>query len=70
MLTLSRKPNETIDLFFGDELLGSITVTKVQGHKVSLGFEGQPDLIIRRREVTEAIERGDLQLHKEEPAAA
>ena len=59
MLNLSRKRNETIDLVLNGELIGTVTVTKVSGQKVQLGLEGQPELIFRRREVTEAIERGD-----------
>lgn len=66
MLNLSRKPNEKIDLFFNGEIVGTVTVTKVAGKKVQLGLDGQPELIFRRREVTEAMERGE----REETAAA
>ena len=49
MLTLSRKPGQTIDIEGGI----SIHVVKIRGSRVQIAIEAPKELIITRREVTE-----------------
>lgn len=51
MLVLSRKINEIIDVGHGV----SVTVVEIRGNKVRLGIEAPLDVIVHRREVSEAI---------------
>jgi carbon storage regulator len=53
MLVLSRKPGETIML--GADI--EVTVVRVKGDRVHLGFKAPLDLPIHRREVYDAIQR-------------
>lgn len=53
MLVLARKKDEIIDL----EGLGFIQVIEIRGDKVRLGLDFPRDVIVHRREVTEAIAR-------------
>lgn len=55
MLVLSRKRNESI------VINGKITimVVDIRGDKVRLGIEAPPEVPVHRREVYEAINRGE-----------
>lgn len=56
MLVLKRKLNQVVCI--GDDV--RITVTKVRGDSVYLGFEAPRDLAVHREEVYEAIRREAL----------
>lgn len=53
MLVLSRHKNEIIDI--GPNV--SITVVEIRGDKVRIGIDAPKDVVVHRREVTEAIKR-------------
>ena len=55
MLVLYRKKNETIVI--GDDI--TITVVELRGDKVRLGIEAPKDVPVHRREIFDAIHRGD-----------
>ena len=55
MLVLSRKINETI--IINDNIV--ITVVDIRGDKVRLGIEAPKDVPVHRREVYDAIKRGE-----------
>jgi len=52
MLILERLPDETV--YIGDDV--KVTVTKVRGNKVWLGFDAPRSLPIHRGEVRDAIQ--------------
>ena len=59
MLVLSRKMEESIDVDGGSEFGGvTITVVEIRGDKVRLGIEAKHYRSIHRREVQQAINRG------------
>ena len=55
MLVLSRKKNESI--IINDNIV--ITVVDIRGDKVRLGIEAPKDVPVHRREVYDAIKRGE-----------
>ncbi len=55
MLVLSRKKNEVITI--GDNI--TIVVIEIRGDKVRLGVEAPKDVAVHRREVYDAIKRGE-----------
>jgi carbon storage regulator len=55
MLVLSRKPHETIVV--GDDI--EIRVVEIRGGQVRLGINAPPDVGVYRRELWEAIRRGE-----------
>jgi carbon storage regulator len=56
MLVLSRKLNESIVI--RDNI--AITVVEIRGDKVRLGIEAPKEVPVHRREVYEAIKRGQV----------
>ena len=56
MLVLSRKRNESIVI--NSDI--TIVVVEIRGDKVRLGVEAPKEVPVHRREVYEAIKRGDL----------
>jgi carbon storage regulator len=61
MLVLSRKANESIVI--NDDIV--ITVVQIRGDKVRLGVEAPKEVPVHRREVYDAIKRGET---KPQPA--
>jgi carbon storage regulator len=59
MLVLSRKKNESIVI--NDEI--TIVVVEIRGDKVRLGVEAPREVPVHRREVYDAIHRGDATVH-------
>lgn len=57
MLVLSRKKNESIVI--NDDI--TIVVVEIRGDKVRLGVEAPKEVPVHRREVYEAIKRGQLE---------
>lgn len=55
MLVLSRKKNETINI--GDDI--TIVVVEIRGDKVRLGIEAPKEVPVHRKEVYDAINRGE-----------
>lgn len=55
MLVLSRKKNESIVI--NDDI--TIVVVEIRGDKVRLGVEAPKEVPVHRREVYDAIRRGD-----------
>ena len=55
MLVLSRKKNESI--IINDNIV--VTVVGIQGDKVRLGIEAPKEVPVHRREIHEAIKRGE-----------
>lgn len=60
MLVLSRKRDQVVEVRFksGDRL--RVLVKDIIGGRVTLGFEGSPDMVIHRAEVWDRIDRGVL----------
>jgi carbon storage regulator len=56
MLVLSRKKNESIVI--GDDI--TIVVVEIRGDKVRLGVEAPKEVPVHRREVFDAIHRGEV----------
>ena len=54
MLVLSREVNELIDLFVGDVHI-ELCLVDIRGDKARIGFNAPDEVIIHRREITEAI---------------
>jgi carbon storage regulator len=57
MLVLSRKKNERITLGSNAEI--EIVVVEIRGDKVRLGINAPKELPVHRREVYDAIKRGE-----------
>lgn len=57
MLVLSRKKNESIVI--NDDI--TVVVVEIRGDKVRLGVEAPKEVPVHRREVYEAIKRGQLE---------
>ena len=55
MLVLSRKKNESI--MINDDI--RVVVVDIKGDKVKLGIEAPKEIPVHRREVFEAIQRGE-----------
>lgn len=70
MLVLTRKSKEKISIGKKNKVV--VTVLKVQGDQVSLGFEADRDTPIYRMELLEAIEaeNEDGAIQKEEPVSS
>ncbi|MEE2705443.1 MAG: carbon storage regulator CsrA [Planctomycetota bacterium] len=66
MLVLSRKKNESIVI---DDTI-TIVVVEIRGDKVRLGVEAPREVPVHRREVYEAIKRGDTAGAPADPAPA
>ncbi|MFP6611854.1 MAG: carbon storage regulator CsrA [Pirellulales bacterium] len=64
MLVLSRKKNESIII---DDTI-TIVVVEIRGDKVRLGVEAPREVPVHRREVYEAIKRGDAAGAPADPA--
>ena len=60
MLVLTRNINEQI--IIGDKI--TITVVSVHGDRVRLGIDAPKEVPVHRREVYEAIQRGDAMAEK------
>lgn len=58
MLVLSRKPNEVLTLETSDGLI-TVTVTELLANRVKLGVEAPRNVSIHRKEVYDAIKRGE-----------
>ncbi|MCA9102914.1 MAG: carbon storage regulator CsrA [Planctomycetales bacterium] len=65
MLVLSRKKNESIVI--NDDI--TIVVVEIRGDKVRLGVEAPKEVPVHRREVYDAIQRGDAN-HREADESA
>ena len=63
MLVLSRKKNESI--IIDDKI--TIVVVEIRGDKVRLGVEAPKEVPVHRREVYEAIQRGEAAGEKKAP---
>ncbi|MDA0659641.1 MAG: carbon storage regulator CsrA [Planctomycetota bacterium] len=61
MLVLSRKKNESIVI--NNEI--TIVVVEIRGDKVRLGVEAPKEVPVHRREVYDAIKRGELEQRHE-----
>lgn len=58
MLVLKRHVNEEVVLLVGEELIRlRVLWVHPSDFKVRLGFDASPNVVIRRREVHDAIER-------------
>lgn len=58
MLVLSRHMNEIVDVTMPDGTRVEIVVVDIRGgDKVRLAFSAPPEVVIHRREITEAIAR-------------
>ena len=55
MLVLSRKKNESI--IIGDNIV--VTIVDIRGDKVRMGIDAPTEIPVHRREVYEAIQRGE-----------
>ena len=66
MLVLSRKKNESIVI--NDDI--TIVVVEIRGDKVRLGVEAPKEIPVHRREVFEAIRRGQAAPGKEDSGKA
>jgi carbon storage regulator len=64
MLVLSRKKNESIVI--NDEI--TIVVVEIRGDKVRLGVEAPKEVPVHRREVYDAIRRGEAAPPSSAPA--
>ena len=62
MLVLSRKKNESI--IINDNI--TIVVVEIRGDKVRLGVEAPKEVPVHRREVFDAIKRGEKQKPKKD----
>jgi len=65
MLVLSRKKNESIVI--NDDI--TIVVVEIRGDKVRLGVEAPKEVPVHRREVFEAIRRGEASKEKDKDKA-
>jgi carbon storage regulator CsrA len=54
MLILSRKLNEGVDLYFGGQFIGTVTVREIAGNKVRLSILADQSLRAVRSELTDA----------------
>jgi len=63
MLVLSRKKNESIVI--NDDI--TIVVVEIRGDKVRLGVEAPKEIPVHRREVFEAIHRGEKESQEKTP---
>lgn len=61
MLVLSRKRNEEIVLRVKGEVVATITVVDIRGDKTRIGVESGDEVIIHRKEVDDAVQRGEKQ---------
>ena len=66
MLVLSRKKNESIVI--NNDI--TIVVVEIRGDKVRLGVEAPKEVPVHRREVYDAIKRGELEQRHEAGEAA
>lgn len=66
MLVLSRKKNESIVI--NDNI--TIVVVEIRGDKVRLGVEAPKEVPVHRREVFDAIQRGETATKDESPSAS
>lgn len=66
MLVLSRKKNESIVI--NDDI--TIVVVEIRGDKVRLGVEAPKEVPVHRREVFEAIRRGEAGKEKDKESPA
>ncbi len=64
MLVLSRKKNERIVI--NDNIV--VMVVDIRGDKVRLGIEAPKEVSVHRREVYDAIKRGETPKHPPAPA--
>lgn len=65
MLVISRHKDEIVDI--GDEI--EITIVAIRGDKVRIGVTAPKHMTVHRREVTEAIKRGDPPRNGKRPIA-
>ncbi len=54
MLDLTRRPNESIRLYTSDGVI-EITVNKIKGQQVRIGFDAPRSVSIVRREIDERL---------------
>ena len=66
MLVLSRHRDESI--MIGDDVV--VTIVDIRGDKVRLGIEAPKEVSVHRREVYDAIKRGESPKHPPAPAPA
>ena len=66
MLVLSRKKNERIVI--NDNIV--VMVVDIRGDKVRLGIEAPKEVSVHRREVYDAIQRGESPKHPPTPSPA
>ena len=64
MLVLSRKKNESIVI--NDDI--TIVVVEIRGDKVRLGIEAPKEVPVHRREVYDAIKRGENEQRGTQPS--
>lgn len=71
MLVLSRQRDETIEIGGGFSVGGiDVTVVDIRGDKVRLGIDAPKGVSVHRREVADAVRRGDRGEWTERPAGA
>jgi carbon storage regulator CsrA len=56
MLVLSRKKTQAINLYIGEELIGTLRVVELNGKRVRLGFEFADKVSIAREEIEQEKE--------------
>ena len=64
MLVLSRKKNESIVI--NNDI--TVVVVEIRGDKVRLGVEAPKEVPVHRREVYDAIKRGEMERKEKEAA--
>lgn len=71
MLVLSRQRDEVIEIGGGFSVGGiDVTVVDIRGDKVRLGIDAPKGVSVHRREVADAVRRGDRGEWTERPAGA
>jgi len=65
VLVLSRKVDEQVLLFVEGHEPIEVTVVDIRGDKVRLGFKGEKEIVIHRREVARAIDRQKAKAEKD-----
>lgn len=60
MLVLERKRDESVDIYHGNRLVMTVTVTRVAGSKkVKLGFKGPKEYVVLRKDIKKEFKQGE-----------